>query len=653
MQAIDESSLNVEQVVSLRILRCLSASLLLACWSLWVTCALAQQLGQGLPGTIGLNSTIRTSNVDIYVKGPNGKPVDGVAVVTLLNLSGQAYRQENAVAGHARFSDVAATQYKVLVIAPGFERETLTVDAGVEKTVTANIQLRAMSAEDASLYAGIEALPAKAQKELGKALAALIANKPAEARSHLETASKIAPKSAEVNYLFGMYSSQSKDVNTAKSYWTRALELNPNHLLALLSLGEALLREDKAGDALPYLRRAVEAGPTAWRAHAFLADAEMREGATDEAIHHAERALELGHGQAQSVQPFLAGALARRGEKERAIALLQSYLKDHSSDTTVAKELESIQSASASNGEAGADGNSVRIADDAMVNTTALQPISNWLPPDIDEMVPSVEAGASCNIQDVLRETEKRVEEFVVNVDRFAATEYVTHESINKQGMASAPERRKFDYLVSVQEGMPGFLSVDEYRSSHNNAAVDFPGGIETHGLPTLVLIFHPYNTGNFEMTCEGLTRWNGGLAWQIHFRQRSDRPNRIRAYKSGINGPSYAIALKGRAWIAADTFQITRLETDLVAPVRQIRLLADHTAIEYGPVHFKNRKVDMWLPQSAEVFFDWKGRRIHRHHSFNDYVLFAVDDKQLIAAPKAAQESPANPPSVSERSQP
>jgi len=639
--------------VFLRILRCLATSLLLSGWWLWVTCALAQQPGQGLPGTIGLDSKIRTSNLDIYVKGPNGTPVDGVAVVTLINLSGQAYRQETAVAGRARFYDVAATEYKVLVIAPGFERETLTIDAGAEKTVTVNIELRAMSVEDASLYAGIETLPAKAQKELGKALAALNANKPAEARTHLETANRIAPKSAEVNYLFGIYSLQSKDVITAKSYWSRTLELNPNYLLALLSMGEVLLQEDKAADALPYLKRAVEAGPTAWRAHAFLGVAELRQGATDEAILQAERALELGHGQAQNVQPFLAGALARRGEKERAIELLQSYLKDHSADTAAAKELENIQSASVSNGEAGAEGNSEGIVDAAMANATTLPQISNWLPPDVDEKVPAVEAGASCKIEDVLRETEKRVGEFVGNVDRFAATEHVTHESINKWGMASSPEQRKFDYLVSVQEGTPGYLIVEEYRSSHNNTAVDFPGGIETRGLPALVLIFHPYNSGNFEMTCEGLTRWNGGLAWQVHFRQRSDKPNRIRAYKTGINGPSYAIAIKGRAWIAADTFQIIRLETDLVAPVRQIRLVADHTAIEYGPVHFKNRKVDMWLPQSAEIYFDWDKRRIHRRHSFNNYVLFAVDDKQLISAPKAAQESLANLPSVSERSQP
>jgi hypothetical protein len=149
------------------------------------------------------------------------------------------------------------------------------------------------------------------------------------------------------------------------------------------------------------------------------------------------------------------------------------------------------------------------------------------------------------------------------------------------------------------------------------------------------VLIFHPYNAGNFEMTCEGLTRWNGGLAWQVHFRQRPEKPNTIRAYRLGADGPSYPVALKGRAWILADSFQVARLETDLVAPMPQIRLVADHTAIEYGPVKFRNRNVEMWLPQSAEVFYDWRGRRIHRRHTFSNYLLFAVDDKQRISAPK------------------
>ena len=43
-----------------------------------------------------------------------------------------------------------------------------------------------------------------------------------------------------------------------------------------------------------------------------------------------------------------------------------------------------------------------------------------------------------------------------------------------------------------------------------------------------------------------------------------------------------------------------------------------------------------MWLPQTAEVYYDWREKRIHRRHSFSNYMLLAVDEKQQIAKPKA-----------------
>ena len=638
----------------LRFARYFASGLLLSCcWHLTAAARTQQTMGTPGAGPTSMIELTGTSSIEILIKGPDGNPLTAAAKVTLVTQAGQIYRQETIKNGTAKLDEVLAKQYTVMVVAPGFEQEVRQVDARGASSANLTIQLRAMSAEEAAFTTGLAALPPKAQKELGKVLAALHSNNPAEARIHLEAANKVAPNRAEVNYLFGQYSEQSKNPKAAKAYWTKTLELNANHLMALLSLGKAYLQDDKAAEAVPYLKRAVEAGPTSWRAYAFLADAELRQGLTDEAIQHAERALELGHGQAENVQPFLAGALARRGEKDRAIAVLQSYVREHPADARVTKQLENLKSASIGNGIAEAQGTGEEIEDTAMVEAASRTEISNWLPPDIDEKVPAVEAGANCRLDDVLRETGKRIEEFVGTVDRFTATEFLTHESINKWGMASSPERRKFDYLVSVQEVTPGSLNVDEYRSSSNHAAVDFPGGIETRGLPALVLIFHPYNAGSYEMSCEGLSQWNGKPAWQVHFRQRSDKPNRIRAYRLGIMGPAYPIALKGRAWIAADTFRITRLETDLIAPRPEIRLVADHTAIEYGPVHFKNRKVDLWLPQTAEVYYDWRGKRTYRRHSFNNYLLFAVDDKQKISDPKAAQELPSDPPTGPGTAQP
>ena len=68
-------------------------------------------------------------------------------------------------------------------------------------------------------------------------------------------------------------------------------------------------------------------------------------------------------------------------------------------------------------------------------------------------------------------------------------------------------------------------------------------------------MIFHPAYRDEYEVTCEGLSRWHGALAWQIHFRQRPDRPVRLREYS--VAKQVFPIALRGRAWIATDTYQV------------------------------------------------------------------------------------------------
>lgn len=255
-----------------------------------------------------------------------------------------------------------------------------------------------------------------------------------------------------------------------------------------------------------------------------------------------------------------------------------------------------------------------------------------WLPPDVDEQVPPVEMAGTCSLEEVVQNAEKRILEFVRDVERFTATESLTHESINKHGRASGPVLRRFDYVVSIQEIRQGHLGVTEYRNG--GLPNEFPDGIVTNGLPALVLILHPYYAPNYEMTCEGLSRSSGRLVWQVHFRQWPDKPNEIKAYQYGFNGASYAVGLKGRFWIDADSYQIVRMETDLVAPMPQIQLLVEHTTIEYGPVKFRESDVNLWLPQNAEVYFAWRGRQVHRRHSFDHYMLFSVNDKQKITPP-------------------
>lgn len=485
----------------------------------------------------------------------------------------------------------------------------------------------------------------KAQEMLDKAFKLLESGSSPEekewARKHLETAYRIEPASADVNYLFGVYSWQRNDRAQAVSYWKKAVAFNPKHFRALLSLSQALVEENKPDETLPYLERAAQAEPFSWRAHALEAHVYLCQGSADQAAKEAQRAIDLGREESSIAQRYLSAALAELGEEGQAVSVLEGYVRNHRADLGAKKQLDKLRGISGQNGQDTAKASAEELLQSSAIAAVTLVPLTatRWFPPDIDENVPPVEAEAACALDDLVRRAGKRVEEFVKNVDRFTANELLEHESIDKGGFAQSEQTRKFEYVASIDQYKPGYFSVAEYRTGIPSPS-EFPDGVETRGLSALALIFHPNNAENFEMSCEGLSKWNGHLAWQVRFRQRADKPNTIRAYKFGENGPAHPVALRGRAWIATESYQILRMETDLVAPLPEIRLFADHTVVDYGPVRFKKRNVEMWLPQSAELYSDWRGKRMHRRLTYSNYLLFAVDEKQKISEPKTETEN-------------
>jgi Flp pilus assembly protein TadD len=579
-------------------------------------------------------------SLTVYVRGPGGDPLDQ-AQVELGSITGQFHQQATTRAGRVTFTSLGGGTFTVTAVAAGYKTTTEQVQliGGEANTVTVRM-LPDSIAPKPEAEAGPPILAPRAKKELGKAVEALRTNRVEEAHDHLETAYRLAPGNPDVNYIYGLYCARVEDWENAESHLEKVLKLYPKHTGAMISLATLLLRENKTTEAISYYKNAVELEPSSWRAHALLADALLRQGAADDAVAEAERAAELGPGQAPIVEPLLARALARGGNTQRAMLVLEAYLQNHPADTAAARQLAELQATPEATPAAATSAMQPEAAlpiSPAIAKLAFLPPPSVWMPPDIDDNIPPVDRGASCALDEVLEAAGKRVQEFVGDVDRFTATESITHETVNKWGLASGPEKFKFDYVVSIREVGPKLFDVEEYRPRAYTSD-RFPDGVERLGLPTLMLIFHPYYAGNFEMVCEGLARWNGRQAWQIHFRQRSDRPNTIREYRMG--GASYPAALKGRAWIAADTFQIVRLETDLIAPMPQIRLVADHASVEYGPVNFRARNVDLWLPQHAEFYYDWLGHRGHRVHRFQNYFLFSVTDKEHISAPKVEDTS-------------
>jgi len=262
----------------------------------------------------------------------------------------------------------------------------------------------------------------------------------------------------------------------------------------------------------------------------------------------------------------------------------------------------------------------------------------SWMPPDIDDVVPPVSPDVPCTLPDVLKPASERVKELVSNLEQFTAIEKIEHAQINLKGEPGRAQVVAYKYLVSIYEIRPGYLNVEETRDGQE-APLTFPKQLATRGLAAFALIFHPFYVDDFAMTCEGLGQWRGAPAWQVRFAQRSDRLPRFRTYQVGTR--RFPVKIKGRAWVAADSHQVLRLEVDLLEPLPEIKLQSEHLAIEYRPVDFPRRKLQLWLPESAELYLDFRGSRHFRRHSFSEFLLFAVDLRQQIHDPREPPEPP------------
>jgi hypothetical protein len=224
------------------------------------------------------------------------------------------------------------------------------------------------------------------------------------------------------------------------------------------------------------------------------------------------------------------------------------------------------------------------------------------------------------------------MKELVENLQKFDATESVEHFNVDASGSRGKPEARTFDYVMIITLPKTGGFLLEEYRNGSADPA-QFPAQIATMGLTGMALLLHPTFVSDFYLACEGLGQWDGRPAWQIHFVQRADRPSRIESY--AIAHRYYPLTLKGRIWIDAATNQVRRLESQLAKPVPEAGLTQDYMTIDYGPVQFKTRKQELWLPLDADVYMERRGHRFYRRHTLSNFKIFGVESTEQIQDPQ------------------
>ncbi len=604
-------------------------------------------LAQGPPAPPGAltglrNNEIRTNvgndrNLLLTVLSDAKRHLDRQAVINLRDAKRDfTVWQTTDGESVAEFHDLDFGDYDIEISAVGYlpEHKVVNITGSADMTIKMEVSLQ-KDPEAVDLNMSDEGLPPNVRKDALRGLYALKSSNFKEAQKRLERVYQADPSNAQVNFQLGFLYLQLKDLDKAQSFLARAASLNPRQEQTLRLLGRLQLQRDHLEDARKSLEQAVADNNESWMAHNLLADVYLKQKQYDKAREQAELAIEKGKGAGSEAQLVLGQAFANVGRDKEALQSLNSFIETNATNPVVPQVkalIGQIQQRDVNTG-------SKELAAGADLSLAASEPSlppSNWGPPGVDDVKPTVAAGVACPYDQVIEMSGERVKQLVDSISQFAATEDMLHEQLDPVGNPLTKVNRKYDYAASITEEKPGFLQIDEYRNDRYGIP-DLPDRIVTSGFVSLALIFHPDMRENYAITCEGLGDWHGRATWLMHFRQRDDKPSRLADLVVGPN--TYPIKLKGRAWITADNFQIVRIESELSSPLPV--LAVQHQIAEYGPVHFQKKNVDLWLPQSVNLFFELNRHRYYRKQTFDHYMLFATNAEEKQQVPKATTPAP------------
>jgi tetratricopeptide (TPR) repeat protein len=595
-------------------------------------------------------------SLQITVLDEHKAKLDRQAVVRLHcdNPAGTVY-QATKNGSQTTFLGLSVCKYSLEISAAGY----LTTQKQAEVAgLTDVLQLQVTLQKDAAAI-NLDAtgtsdalMSSKASKDTAAAVAALKSSNLKEAKKRLDSAYRSVPDSGRVNFLMGYLFFEQKDYDQATTYLNHAITLSPSDAQSLALLGRIQLLRGQYEPAKASLERAIVANPNDWMSHNLLGNVYLKLKQYDKAREQAQLAIDQGKGDALAARLVLGEAQADLGHTAEGIQTLKTFLAlapANPQAPQVQQFITQLEQRAANTPTQAAMLTTVVQSTpagdpDPLADTTEPELSVAWQPPGIDEAKPSVAAGVNCPTAEVLAKAGDRVEELVDNVGRFAAIEDLLHERLDNQGNPTTRETRKFDYAAYISQPRTGVLLVDEFRTERYGID-NLPDQIATSGFPALAMIFHPTMQPDYEITCEGLGDWKGQATWLMHFRAREDRPSHIQDYVVGNH--TYPIRLKGRAWITADKFQIIRIESELINPLKGIGFLAEHQIAEYGPVLFEKKNVQLWLPKTAEVYLDFHRHRYYRRHSFDKYMLFSVDSTDKV---NTAKQGPPGPGSTSPR---
>ena len=464
-------------------------------------------------------------------------------------------------------------------------------------------------------------ISAHARTEYEKGCQALRKKKTSDAEKHLQKAVSESPKYAAAWVTLGQVLGLERRVDEARRACLQGVAVDTKYVPAYLCLADIAARERGWDEVLRFAARAIELDPLSNAvAYEYHAAALLNLHDVAAAEKSGVRAVEIDFKHAEPRAIFvLAQIYEAKGDTASEAAELREYLKyaKESSDIVFVKQaLAKLQSSR------GPEGDSAPLR--AIFQVPPV-PTPRWAPMDVDEWIPPVLSAAACPLPKILEQASNHTEDLIDDLQRFSATERIELTDTDKDGNKRSSSAAEVNYVAEISQTSHGYPRVEEYRAG----AAEGQASVLDSGIAAFALIFHPTHIDSFQFRCEGLTELRGASAWQLHFEESANLNEAFTAIRVGR--VVYLPRFKGRAWIAAGSGEVLRIETDLLSPILQIDLQLEHMVIDYAPVEFPMRQVRLWLPQSTDIYLAYRGHHYERTHTFSRFQLFSVDSNETI----------------------
>jgi tetratricopeptide (TPR) repeat protein len=295
-----------------------------------------------------------------------------------------------------------------------------------------------------------------AKNEYQKACSALKKKKIGDVEKHLRKAVRDYPKYAAAWVTLGQVLGAQQRLDEARGACLQGSIVDSSYVPAYLCLADIAARAHAWGEVLKLSGRALELDPAHNAvAYEYHAAANLNFHNLVEAEKSGLRAVEIDRDHREPRVHFvLAQIYEAKGDSANQAVQLREYLKyaDSSDDVTLLKQYLSKLEQTASKSQA--------LGYSSLASSRRL-----WEPGDIDQVVPPVRTDTACPLPQILKETSKRTENLIDDLQRFSASERIEQIDIGKNGKSRNSAAEVVNYVAQIEQNSSGYPRVEEYRS--------------------------------------------------------------------------------------------------------------------------------------------------------------------------------------------